>query len=253
MSNITRKWKRFAVVSCSHGHFIDPAAQKAVTDFVKAFKPHRFDHAGDYTDLSPLMGGGKGEGDPLAPDVEEGLNFLEQLKAYKDLELVVHDGNHEARLFRLAQSTNEVVSECARLLILQIQQHCQKLKAKQIPYRGIWEGSRIGNGLITHGSIYNENACRDMAEMYCKGGVSVVIFGHTHSPGIAKGRRDDAPTGINVGTLTRMGCMDYSSGRRTTVSWGQAICYGEYADDLVVPTLYVHPQELAGQPWRINV
>jgi hypothetical protein len=81
----------------------------------------------------------------------------------------------------------------------------------------------------------------------------VVIFGHTHSPGIAKGRRDDAPTGINVGTLTRMACMDYANSRRKTFSWGQAICYGEYADDLIVPTLYVHPQELAGQPWRINV
>jgi predicted phosphodiesterase len=251
--NITRKWKRFAVVSCSHGHLMDPSAGKSVTDFIKAFQPHRFDHAGDYTDLSPMMGGGKGDGDPLGPDVEEGLAFLEQLKAYKDLELVIHDGNHEVRLRRLSQSSNQVISECARLLLVQIQQHCLKLKAKQIPYNGIWEGSRIGNGLITHGSIYNENACRDMAEMYCKGGVSVVIFGHTHSPGIAKGRRDDSPLGINVGTLTRTGCMDYASGRRKTFSWGQAICYGEYSDDLIIPTLYVHPQELAGQPWRINV
>lgn len=251
--NITRSWKRFAVVSCSHGHLIDPFAAKGVTDFIKAFRPHRFHHAGDFTDLSPLMGGGAGQGDPLQPDVDEGLQFLEQLKAYKDPELVVHDGNHEARLFRLSQSSNQVIAECARLLLVQIQQHCKKLKAKQIPYRGIWEGSRLGNALITHGSIYNENACRDMAEMYAKDGVSVVIFGHTHSPGVAKGRRDDSPTGINVGTLTRQACMDYASGRRKTFSWGQAICYGEYCDDLLIPTLYVHPQELTGKPWRVCV
>jgi len=251
--NITRKWKRFAVVSCSHGHLIDPIAGKAVTDFVKAFEPHRFDHAGDFTDLSPLMGNGAGQGDPLAPDVEEGLAFLEQLKAYKDLELIIHDGNHEARLWRLSQSKNEVIAECARSLLLQIQQHALKLKAKQVPYRGIWSGARIGNGFITHGSIYNENACRDMAEMYAKDGVSVVIFGHTHAPGIAMGRRDDNPIGINVGTLTRRACMDYANTRRKTFSWGQAICYGEYSDNLVVPTLYVHPLELTGQPWRISV
>ena len=143
--SIIRKWKRFAVVSCSHGHLMDPAAGKAVTDFIKAFEPHRFDHAGDYTDLSPMMGNGAGQGDPLGPDVEDGLAFLEQLKAYKDLELVVHDGNHEARLRRLAQSSNQVIAECARLLLVQIQQHCLKLKAKQIPYEGIWQGSRIGN------------------------------------------------------------------------------------------------------------
>lgn len=251
--NITRKWKRFAAVSCSHGHLIDPLASKAVVDFVKAFKPHRFDHLGDFTDLSPMMGGGAGQGDPLAPDVEEGLAFIEMLKAFKDLELVLHEGNHEARLRRLAQSTNEVVAECARLLLLQIEQCAKKLKAKYLPYKGIWSGDRVGNALLTHGSIYNENACRDMAEMYCKGGVSVVIFGHTHAPGMAMGRRDDNPIGINVGTLTRRACMDYANSRRKTLSWGQAIVYGEYCDDLLVPTLYVHPLELVGQPWRVAV
>lgn len=251
--NVVRKWKRFAVVSCSHGPYIDPVARKSVASFIKSFKPHRFDHAGDFTDLSAMMGNGAGNGDPLGPDVDEGLAFLEELKAYKDLELVIHEGNHEARLRRLSKSRNEVVAECAQSLLLDIELKAKALHARYVPYRGIWEGARIGNGLITHGSIYNESACRDMAEMYCKGGISVVIFGHTHSPGMSMGRRDDNPLGINVGTLTRRACLDYANSRRKTFSWGQAICYGEYCDDLVVPTLYVHPLSLIGQPWRASV
>lgn len=249
--NVVRRWKRFAVVGCSHGHFIDPVARKAVTDFIKDYKPHRFDHAGDFTDLSPLMGGGKGEGDPLRPDVDEGLAFLEELKAYKDLELVIHEGNHEARLRRLSNSNNEVVAECAQALLNEVETKAKLLKARYVEYKGIWSGDRIGNGLVTHGTIFNENACRDMAEMYCRGGISVVFFAHTHCPGMAMGRRDDTPLGINVGTLTRRACMDYANSRRKTLSWGQAIAYGEYCDDLVVPTLYVHPLTLIGQPWRI--
>lgn len=92
-----------------------------------------------------------------------------------------------------------------------------------------------------------------MAEMYCKDGVGVVISAHTHAPGMAMGRRDDNPLGVNVGTLTRRACMDYANNRRKTFSWGQAICFGEYCDDLLIPTLYVQPLALieADQPWRI--
>lgn len=251
--NITRPWKRFATVGCSHGPYIDPLARKAIADFVKAYKPHRFHHLGDFTDLSALMGNGAGQGDPLAPDIDEGLSFLEELKAFKDLTLVIHEGNHEARLRRLAHSKNEVIAECARLLLIQIEQKALALKARLIEYKGIWSGDKVGNALLTHGSIFNESACRDMAEMYAKDGVRVVISAHTHAPGMAMGRRDDNPVGINVGTLTRRACMDYANSRRKTFSWGQAICFGEYCDDLLIPTLYIQPLALieANQPWRI--
>lgn len=250
---IVRPWKRFAAVGCSHGPYIDPIARKSVIDFVRSYAPHRFHHLGDFTDLSALMGNGAGQGDPLAPDIDEGLAFLEELKAFKDLEMVIHEGNHEARLRRLAQSRNEVIAECSRLLLIQIEQKALALKAPLIEYKGIWSGSRLGNALLTHGSIFNEAACRDMAEMYCKDGVGVVISAHTHAPGMAMGRRDDNPLGVNVGTLTRRACMDYANNRRKTFSWGQAICFGEYCDDLLIPTLYVQPLALieADQPWRI--
>lgn len=246
--NITRRWKRFVAVSCSHGHYVDKVAAKSVVDFIGRFDAHLVTHLGDFTDLSPMMGGGAGHGDPLGPDIDEGLAFLEELK-HKDLVLL--GGNHEARLHRLAQSSNEVIAECSRLLLEKIHRKADKLKAKYIPYDGVWSGHRIGNALQTHGTIYNENACRDMAEMYCKGGISVVMFGHTHCPGMSMGRRDDNPVGINAGTLTRRACMDYANSRRKTLSWGQAVIYGEYCDDLCIPNLYIHPLELIGQPWRI--
>lgn len=252
--NVTRRWRRFAAVGCSHGHLADPIALDSVTAFVRAFKPDVFEHLGDFTDLSPMMGGGAGQGDPMGPDIDAGLEFLERIHAAaKGIKLVVHEGNHEARLRRLAQSSNEVVAECARLLLDKIEAAARRLRSEYIPYKGIWSGHRLGNALLTHGTIFNENACRDMAEMYCKDGVSIVVSAHTHCPGMAVGRRDDMPLGINVGTLTRRACMDYANTRRKTLSWGQAIVYGEFCDDLLIPTLYVHPLSLIGQPWRISL
>jgi predicted phosphodiesterase len=192
------------------------------------------------------MGGGAGHGEPLAPDIAGGVRFLEDGEFN-----VVINGNHEDRIWRLTHSKNEVVAELSQYLKHDIEQTVQKLKADHVPYTGVFQKYMLGTGLFTHGTIYNESAPRDMAEMYVE--ADAVFFGHTHSPGIALARNSRRTIGINVGTLKLRGSSDYAKGRRKTLSWGQAIAYGEYCDTGIQPSLYIHPLELTGQPWRIAV
>ena len=245
--NITRKWKRFAAVSCSHGHHIDPAARASVLkfmgDFCKGAGARRI-HLGDFIDVEALMGNGAGHGEALAPDLAGGIRFLEDGEFN-----VVLNGNHEDRIWRLAHSKNEVVAELSQYLKRDIEQTVQELKAEHVPYTGVFQKYMLGTGLFTHGTIYNESAPRDMAEMYVE--ADAVFFGHTHSPGIALARNSRRTIGINVGTLKTRGSSDYAKGRRKTLSWGQAIAYGEYCDTGIQPSLYIHPLEMTGQPWRI--
>jgi hypothetical protein len=248
--NPIRKWNRFAAVGCSHGNHIDPVAKDSVIDFAKSFKPHKFIHLGDFLDMEAFMGGGNGQGEPVAPDIEAGLQFLEEANFN-----VILGGNHEARLWELQHSNNEIVAECSTRIIKDIEGTAKKLNAELIPYTGIFQEYRLGDGLFTHGTIYNENCCRDMAEMYCKNGVRVTMFAHWHRVGYAKGRRDDNPTGICVGTLTKRGTscnMSYSHRRRSSMAWSQGIVYGEYSEDTIIPFVYEHPMALMGQKWRIN-
>jgi hypothetical protein len=203
-------------------------------------------HLGDFVDVEALMGGGAGHGEPLAPDIAGGVRFLEDGEFN-----VVINGNHEDRIWRLTHSKNEVVAELSQYLKHDIEQTVQKLKADHVPYTGVFQKYMLGTGLFTHGTIYNESAPRDMAEMYVE--ADAVFFGHTHSPGIALARNSRRTIGINVGTLKLRGSSDYAKGRRKTLSWGQAIAYGEYCDTGIQPSLYIHPLELTGQPWRIAV
>lgn len=251
--NITRAWKPFVAVGCSHAHHIDPVAKASVIKFIKAFvtavmrrKGGKILHLGDFTDMEAFMGGGAGNGEPIAPDIEEGLAFLEEAEFN-----VVLPGNHEDRLWRLCHSSNEVVAECAAMLKSRIEKSVKKLGAELVPYDGIFQRYMLGPGLFTHGTIFNENSARDMAEMYVE--ADLVVGAHTHCPALAMARTTRRTMSINVGTLKKYGKTDYAKNRRKTFSWGQAICYGEYCETAIMPNLYVQPLSatLAGEEWRL--
>lgn len=233
-------WKRFMAVGCSHGIYADPLAIEAVLKFRERWKPHTVIHLGDFIDLSAHMGGSGGEGDKLRPDIDGGIDFLKQLRPN-----VVEVGNHEARLWRDIRSSNELRVLAAETAIEAIETTCLKLNALLIPYTGVWQVYQLANYKFTHGTIYNETASRDMAEMYGN-----VIFAHTHKPTQAVGRRIDSPIGISVGTLTKRGAMDYANTRRSTLGWGQGFVYGEYNDNSLYPLLHTHDNSGA---WHLPV
>jgi predicted phosphodiesterase len=235
---VVRRWKKFLGVSCSHAKHVDPDAWKAMLDFKRSFNPDFTVHFGDYCDTGALRSGRSQteKADAIRPDIETGLRHLHELEPN-----LVLDGNHDERPYRFLESRDEAVAFTAETLVTLIRKEVtQRIKAEHVLYEGIWSGRMLGNWFLTHGTIYNENACRDMAEMYaCQetlgGGV---MFGHTHTMGTAMGRSMARIQGVNIGCLCSAPNMDYAKNRRKTMSWTTGWVYGEYCDNECRPKLF---------------
>lgn len=243
MAAIIQRWRRALFVGCSHGIHVDPAAVDAVVKMRDNWKPQLMVHLGDFMDTTAFRSGARGtsdESEPIAPDVDAGLAFLEQLKCTHVL-----CGNHEARVYRMMGSTNAIVASCAEAVVRGIEQKTRKLKARLTTYNGIWQDVRLGPVRAMHGVFYSENATRDHAEAF-----GLCVHAHSHRAAVAKGRRADNPTAYCVGTLTQRGAMDYANTRRATLSWSQGFVWGEISDDQAV--LWLHEQS-KNTPWRLPV
>jgi predicted phosphodiesterase len=257
--NIVRNWQRFLVVGCIHSTRACPIAVQSIVDFILRWKPGVVVVNGDLLDLEAFMGSVKDRDgvEPVADDVDEGiriLNLIADACLAAGAHLVFNEGNHEARLWRAISSNNETAAFAAFRIQSDMKQVVRRAGGTYVEYRGIWTGYLLGSTLlVTHGSVFNVNAARDMATAYARGGISTVIFNHTHSPGWAIGNRDDSPMGINAGTLQRRASplASFADNRLKTFSWMPGCAYGEFADDVAVPSLYVHPLTLEGQPWRL--
>lgn len=244
MPTITRKWKRLLAVGCSHGGLIDPNAEAAVLRFREAWKPDTCVHLGDFVDTAAFRSGAKGtsdESEPISPDFQAGLDFLKDLRP-----TMVFNGNHEIRLWKLRSHHNAIISELSSHLIERIQTRVALCKAEYVEDWSIRAYRTIGGYKLMHGYLYSENACRDHAEAHGN-----VIFAHTHRAGMAKGRRDDNPTGYCVGTLSDIPNMDYASARRSTLSWCPGFVWGEYCDDHAA--LWLHTQPQGQKEWRLPI
>jgi predicted phosphodiesterase len=256
---IVRNWQRFLVIGCIHSTRACPVAVQSILDFILRWKPGVVVVNGDLLDLEAFMGSVKDRDgvEPVADDVDEGiriLNVIADACIAAGAHLVFNEGNHEARLWRAISSNNETAAFAAFRIQSDMKQVVRRAGGTYVEYRGIWTGYLLGSTLlVTHGSVFNVNAARDMATAYARGGISTVIFNHTHSPGWAIGNRDDSPMGINAGTLQRRASTlaSYADNRLKTFSWMPGCAYGEFADDVAVPSLYVHPLTLEGQPWRL--
>lgn len=219
--NIGTKYTRFLAVGCSHGKYADPTALDAVYKMRDAWKPEEIIHLGDWCDTTAWRGGASGTSDerePVRPDIDGGLAFLKELGA-----TIALDGNHEDRIQHKKNDRSAIVQCCAEHIDQHIDEWFQKIKCRRIPYNGVFQKWMLGDVTFTHGTIYNENSARDMAEVY--GGK--VVFAHTHRSQMAEGRTIEESTGYCVGTLTSRGSMEYAKVRRATLGWRQGMVYGE--------------------------
>ena len=254
MANITHKWKKVLAVSCSHAKYCCPDAWKAVMTFKSRFKPDTILHLGDFIDLSALMGNGIGsgsDGDEVTPDIDTGLMHLRELMAGCKNPYVLC-GNHEDRAWKLTHSKNSVTSYCAHKIVSAIEDTTKKLKARLIPYSGIEQIVDIADIGFTHGTCYGESAARDMAEQYCNGTRRKIVMGHTHRVAIQNARTYHGGTCYNIGTLTSRGALEYAKNRRSTFSWCQAWCWGEYCESLNQSSLQI-TQRGRGEAWRMPI
>jgi len=252
MANIIHKWKRLLAISCSHAKYIDEEAWDHVLKFKDKFSPDTILHLGDFIDLTALMGNGLGsgnDGDEVTPDIDTGLTHLRELMAgCKDPYILC--GNHEDRAWKLTYSKNSVTAYCAYKIIQSIEDTAQKLKARLVPYTGIEQIVDIADIGFTHGTIYNEQAARDMASAYCDGKRRKIVFGHTHKVATASAKTKHGGTGYNIGTLTRRGALEYAKNRPSTFAWTQAFIWGHYCESLNQSSLQI-TQRQHGEVWRL--
>lgn len=238
MANIVNTWKRFAALGCSHARFLDKEAWNAFMTFREAFKPHFLAHLGDAIDMTGLMGNGIGSGsagDDLEPDVDTGLVHLRELKP-----TVFLMGNHEDRAYKLRNSKNPTIGYAAEKICQQIEQTCQKIKCRTIPYTGVFQTYDLADIVFQHGVLFNEMAARDTAEYLCTNGSRrKAIFVHTHKTAIQSARNLTSAVGYNIGTLSRRGALDYAKGRRATLAWTQAWAWGFYNEKLNQSVVYI--------------
>jgi len=234
---ITKQWKKIMAIGCSHGRYIDPAAAKAVLEFRQRFKPHRMIHLGDFIDATALRSGARGtadEADPIPPDVEGGLDFLDKLEPTDIL-----NGNHEDRCWKLRHHFNAIVAFCATKIVEEIEEKAKKFKTTIVPYSGIEQCVKIGGYRYMLGVFYNVIHVRDHAEAFGN-----CVFAHAHRAGMAKGRRSDSPNGYCVGTLTKRAALEYAKARRATLAWSQGFVWGYYTDERSVLWLHEQPHGL---------
>lgn len=192
--------KRFLFVSDSHGDQIDPKAEKAVLDFIEEFNPHYRIHGGDFLDLRPLRKGASADerAERLVDDVDAGIEFLEK---YFDGggKKVLLLGNHDDRLWELAESSTEgVQATYANALIGDLEKKFRELRLEVLPYdvrKGVFE---LGNLSFVHGYRCNEHVAKSHAIEF-----GSVIFGHVHRFSSATVPQRRPSVGMSCGCLAK--------------------------------------------------
>lgn len=251
MANITRPWKRFLALGCSHGFLADQALLKEVLKFKSRWKPNQTVHLGDAIDLACLRAGAFGTADDAVDpdhDLQVGLTFLRQLEP-----TAFCLGNHEHRLVSLMESPRALVAALAGRVYQDIEDECARLKAKLLPYNLKSGWLPIGNALFGHGYFCNVEAVRDHAETVCHSSYSQVVIAHLHRVHQAEGRRLDHPTGYCVGTLMDIDQAHYASNRRATSSWSRGFAWGEYTEGSKPETIVWLAKETQNKVFRLPV
>jgi len=249
MANITRNWKRFLAVGCSHGHHADQQLLKRVLAFKDRWKPHTTIHLGDAIDLACLRGGAGDSADSAVDpegDLQDGLAFLYQLEPK-----LYFLGNHEARLNTLMESPRAIVAALAGRVMSQITDQAKRMKCEVIDYNFQNGWRQLGDCLFGHGYMHNEAAVRDHAESVCgPGNTTKVVIAHLHRVTQAEGRNRSHPTGYCVGWLGDKDAMGYAANRRATASWSRGMGFGEFCDNETIVWL---AKETKSQDFRLPV
>lgn len=240
MPSVTRKWRKWMAVSCSHGADIDPKARAAVLKFKRDYKPDKFLHLGDAVDMACLRAGARRDPDEpdraesLLDDMLAGISFLHEcFDGVASSTFLM--GNHEARAVQLMHSGNQVVAYAAGQLVQRIHDELARYKTEIVPYAGLNKKCvrKLGDVSFLHGELFNVSAARDTAETI--GGHCV--FGHTHKIAMEAGRTHADAMGFNLGCLIRLDAQ-YAQGRRATCQWKHGFAFGSYCDDAATVTLH---------------
>ncbi len=184
------KPKRFVVVADSHGDMIDPVTEQAVHEFIADFKPSVRIHLGDSLDLRSLRRGASDEekAQSLENDWDHATEFLRKYYSGGKENFMLL-GNHDARLWNVADSTSGVVRDYAQEGIKRfafLMKQCRVTKT--LPYDARLGVLRLGHLKFIHGYAAGIGAGTKHARAF-----GSCCYGHTHTIEVTAVDSDDGP------------------------------------------------------------
>lgn len=207
----------FCVASDVHGDMQSPSANKVLFDFIADFKPKIRIFGGDLWDFRSLRKGANEDEkrESMSKDYVAGINWLKRFKPHYFLR-----GNHDERLWEMADADRGAVSDYAQSGVLEITALLDSMKCAMLPYHKREGVLRLGSLKVLHGFHCGVYAARQTALVY-----GSALFGHTHVID------EHAIGGLERRVARNIGCMcvldmNYNSRNPNTLRQANGFAYG---------------------------
>lgn len=214
-------WRRFVFATDIHGDRQDSAANRALFRFLAQWKPVIRVCGGDLWDFRPLRAKASAEEqrESMRDDFEAGMQWAEQFKPTHLLK-----GNHDERLWKLAEQRNGPKSDFAIQLIEHAAKRFAPMRTAILPYDRRTGIVRIGSLKCVHGFVAGVNAARRTAQTY-----GSVLMGHGHAIQHVSIEGIENRVGRMVGCLCQLD-MDYVAANLASLVWRHGWAYGVVND-----------------------
>jgi hypothetical protein len=165
-------WSKFQIGFDIHGDEQDHSTCESFFEFQKVWKPDIKILGGDLWDLRPLRKKASDEEkrESMRNDFDMGMEWLKRFEPDFFLR-----GNHDERLWELAEADCGPRSDLAIIGIEKIEKEIKKMKCRMLPYHKSKGVLRIGHLKVLHGFFCGVYAARQHALVY-----GSCLFGHVH-------------------------------------------------------------------------
>lgn len=215
--NVTRKWTPWVAGFDPHGAYQDKEANRAFFKFIEHWKPEIRIAGGDIWDFKQLRkkSDAHERRESMAVDVAEGKAWLEQLQATHFLQ-----GNHDIRLWDLAQQSEGIVQDYAKLIVRDLEDLMQTMRCRMYPYNKRLGIMHLGSLKVFHGFRVSMSAARMSAKTY-----GSCMFGHVHQFQCATIEGLEQRTGYSIPCLAQVD-MDYNRHQEGALTHENGWSYG---------------------------
>lgn len=209
--------KKFIVASDVHGDQQDEKANAVLFEFMARWKPDIRILAGDLWDFRPLRSKATDDEkrESMRDDFTAGEYWFNQFRPHYFLR-----GNHDERLWELAERDDGVRSDYAAELIAKVGTMTRRHKCQMLPYHKRDGVLRIGSLKVLHGFSCGVYASRQTALIY-----GSCLFGHVHTID------EHAIPGLERRVARSIGClcaldMDYNTRQPASLRHAHGFAYG---------------------------
>lgn len=214
---LKNNYKKFVAGFDIHGDKQDVAANNAFFKFCELWRPDIRVCGGDLYDFRPLRSKASEEDrrESLQADFDAGTDWLKRFRPNYFLL-----GNHDTRLWDVAETANGVVADYANQGIKEILSVTNKMKCEVLPYDRKSGVLTLGHLKIIHGFATGVNAARRTAQCY-----GSILMGHGHGIQHVSIEGLENRIGRMCGCLCQLD-MDYIRANMGSLIWRHGWAYG---------------------------